>query len=72
MATKIPLSISEPDSQQTHSVTSEINPTDFSAVGRVLILVKENQLATAAILFFAWQAGVFLEAWIAVQSMCGA
>ena len=45
---------------------------EVTQVARVLLLIKENQLATAAVLFFAWQAGVFIEAWAAVQGMCGA
>jgi hypothetical protein len=39
-------------------------------MARLLLLVKENQLATAAVLFCAWQAGVFLEAWMAIQGIC--
>ena len=56
-------------------------PTDGSAgesplvpsamtMARLLLLVKENQLLTAAMLFAAWQAGVFLEAWYMVQGVC--
>ena len=59
------------------------SPTDGSAgessmvpsamtMARLLLLVKENQLATAAILFAAWQAGMFLEAWYAIQGVCSA
>lgn len=45
---------------------------EVTQVARVLLLIKENQLATAAVLFFAWQAGVFIEAWATIQGMCGA
>ena len=59
------------------------SPTDGSAgesqlvpsamtMARLLLLVKENQLLTAAILFAAWQAGMFLEAWYAIQGVCSA
>lgn len=60
------------ESEQSHSDTLSDEVHAFSTYTRLLILVKENQLATAVMLFAAWQAGVFLEAWIAVQSMCGA
>lgn len=57
--------------QQTDSVST---PPEFTlalpVVARLLVLVKENQLATAAILFVAWQMGIFLEAWIAIQGVC--
>ena len=49
-------------------VTSDVS--ELTQVARVLLLIKENQLATAAILFFAWQAGVFVEAWMTIQGMC--
>ena len=39
-------------------------------MARLLLLVKENQLVTAAILFMAWQAGLFIEAWYAIQGVC--
>ena len=59
------------------------SPTDGSAgesslvpsamtMARLLLLVKENQLATAAILFCAWQAGLFIEAWYTIQGVCSA
>lgn len=41
-------------------------------MARLLLLVKENQLATAAILFAAWQAGLFIEAWYTIQGVCQA
>lgn len=37
---------------------------------KLLCLVKENQLLTAAVLFAAWQAGLFLQAATAVQGVC--
>ncbi len=49
-------------------VTSDVS--ELTQVARVLLLIKENQLATAAILFFAWQAGIFMEAWFVVQGVC--
>ena len=59
------------------------SPTDGSAgessmvpsamtMARLLLLVKENQLLTAAVLFAAWQAGIFLEAWYTIQGVCNA
>jgi len=61
---------------RTHGVeaaASKISLPDASELtqaARLLLLIKENQLATAAILFFAWQAGVFMEAWFVVQGVC--
>lgn len=43
---------------------------EVTQVARVLLLIKENQLATAAVLFFAWQAGIFIEAWATIQGVC--
>ena len=44
--------------------------TSAMTMARLLLLVKENQLVTAAILFMAWQAGLFIEAWYAIQGVC--
>ena len=44
--------------------------TSAMTMARLLLLVKENQLATAVILFAAWQAGLFFEAWYTIQGMC--
>lgn len=44
--------------------------TSAMTMARLLLLVKENQLATAVILFAAWQAGLFVEAWMTIQGMC--
>ena len=46
--------------------------TSAMTMARLLLLVKENQLLTAAVLFTAWQAGLFVEAWLTIQSMCPA
>lgn len=46
--------------------------TSAMTIARLLLLVKENQLATAVILFAAWQAGLFFEAWYTIQGMCSA
>lgn len=43
---------------------------DLAPLAKIFLLIKENQLATAAILFAAWQAGLFIEAAIAVQGVC--
>ena len=44
--------------------------SELTQAARLLLLIKENQLATAAVLFFAWQAGIFMEAWFVVQGVC--
>ena len=46
--------------------------TSAMTMARLLLLVKENQLATAVVLFAAWQAGVFIEAWYTIQGICSA
>lgn len=46
--------------------------SDVTQVARLLLLIKENQLSTAVILFFAWQAGIFVEAWVTIQGVCNA
>lgn len=48
----------------------ESSVTSAMTMARLLLLVKENQLATAAVLFCAWQAGIFMEAWLTIQGMC--
>lgn len=50
---------------------SQVIPSAMT-MARLLLLVKENQLATAAILFCAWQAGLFIEAWYTIQGVCQA
>lgn len=54
------------------SIADTSDVLEATQLARVLLLIKENQLATAAVLFFAWQAGIFIEAWSTVQGMCGA
>lgn len=54
--------------QESESDTS--SPGDLAPLAKIILLIKENQLATAAILFAAWQAGLFIEAAIAVQGVC--
>ena len=61
-----------------HSSTTDTSsgvsslPSNAMTIARLLLLVKENQLLTAAILFMAWQAGIFFEAWYAIQGVCQA
>lgn len=50
---------------------SQVIPSAMT-MARLLLLVKENQLLTAALLFAAWQAGVFIEAWYTIQGICSA
>lgn len=64
MAKHNPLGVEEPSSNSVPDVS------EMTQAARLLFLVKENQLATAAILFFAWQAGLFMEAWFVVQGVC--
>lgn len=66
MGNSRPMEPSEADIPDT--VTS--NVSEATQVARLLLLVKENQLATAVVLFFAWQAGLFVEAWFAIQGIC--
>lgn len=47
-----------------------LTASEMTQAARLLLLVKENQLATAAVLFFAWQAGIFMEAWFVIQGVC--
>lgn len=39
-------------------------------VAQLMQLVKDNQLATAAVLFILWQAGAFVEAAAYVGGVC--
>lgn len=64
MAKHNPLGVEEPSSNIVPDAS------EMTQAARLLFLVKENQLATAAILFFAWQAGLFMEAWFVVQGVC--
>jgi hypothetical protein len=45
-------------------------PEDLAPLVKIGLLIKENQLATALLLFAAWQAGLFIEAAVAVQGVC--
>ena len=65
MAKHNPLGVEEPTSNLSVPDASEM-----TQAARLLFLVKENQLATAAVLFFAWQADLFMEAWFVVQGVC--
>ena len=56
--------------EQATSKISVPDASELTQAARLLFLIKENQLATAAVLFFAWQAGVFIEAWSVVQGVC--
>lgn len=58
------------ESEQTVSVILSDEVRDLSSWARVILLIKENQLATAAILFCAWQAGVFLQVATTMQGVC--
>ena len=60
------------ESEQTESCHLSDDVKDLSALARVILLAKENQLATACLLFIAWQAGFALEAYTAITGMCGA
>ena len=59
---------SEDTSQE--SVPDTSTSEDLAPVAKILLLIKENQLATALLLFAAWQAGLFIEAAVAVQGVC--
>ena len=64
--------LSPAESEQTDKCHLTDDALAFSAWARVILLIKENQLATAAVLFCAWQAGIFIQAYATVQGMCGA
>lgn len=59
-----------------HSSTTDTSsgvsslPSNAMTMARLLLLIKENQLATAALLFLAWQMGLFVEAWYTIQGVC--
>lgn len=57
-------------SSPTDDSAGESPVTSAMTMARLLLLVKENQLATAIVLFAAWQAGVFMEAWMTIQGIC--
>lgn len=57
------------DSSQ-ESVPDTSIPEDLAPLVKIGLLIKENQLATALLLFAAWQAGLFIEAAVAVQGVC--
>lgn len=60
----------EPSEAENSQIDITSTASDATQVARLLLLIKENQLATAVVLFFAWQAGLFIEAWMAIQGMC--
>ena len=45
-------------------------PSNAMTIARLHLLVKDNQLIAAAILFMAWQAGIFFEIWYTIQGVC--
>lgn len=67
MVTK-PSQSSGSTSQESEPDTSI--PEELAPFAKIALLIKENQLATALILFAAWQAGLFIEAAVAVQGVC--
>jgi len=62
----------EVTAQPSDGSAGESPVSSAMTIARLLLLVKENQLATAVILFAAWQAGVFVEAWMTIQGICAA
>ena len=72
MVTSQILEAAEDGTSSTTDTVSGVSPLPSNAmtIARLLLLVKENQLTTAVILFAAWQAGIFFEIWYTIQGVC--